>query len=229
MEGSRPSPAVAAAIADAGRPAADTARDAARRPADLLVFAGVKPGDKVADLLPGGGYFTRLFSKIVGATGAVYALEPVGGESRTAGVMAKLAAEPAHANVRLVPLGAGTMAVPEPVDVLWTAQNYHDLHLAQLKLDVAAVNASFFNAVKPGGVFIVVDHAAAPGAPLSVADTLHRIDPAKARAEIEAAGFVFEGEIDVLRNPADPHTASAFDPSIRGKTDQFAYKFRKPA
>jgi predicted methyltransferase len=214
---------VAAALADAGRPAADKERDAARKPDEMLEFAEVKPGQKVMDLIPGGGYFTRIFSKAVGPNGKVYAA--------TSGPYAKqiepVAKDPAYANVQVVepPVVA---KLPEPVDLIFTAQNYHDLHLAQMKLDVAAFNKGLFDALKPGGLLVVVDHAAVAGAPLTVADTLHRIDPAIARKELEAAGFQFVAENEALRNPADPKTVGVFDPSIRGKTDQFVYKFRKP-
>lgn len=214
---------VAAALADAGRPAADKERDVARKPGEMLAFAEVKPGQAVMDLIPGGGYFTRILSKAVGPNGKVYAA--------TSGAYAKqiepVAKDPAYANVQVVepPVVAKP---PEPVDLIFTAQNYHDLHLAQMKLDVAAFNKGLFDALKPGGLLVVVDHAAVAGAPLTVADTLHRIDPAIARKEIEAAGFEFVAENNALRNPADPKTVGVFDPSVRGKTDQFVYKFRKP-
>jgi len=121
------------------------------------------------------------------------------------------------------------LATPEPVDLVWTSQNYHDLHDSFAKpADLAQVNAAIFRALKPGGIYVVLDHAALPGSGLSATETLHRIDPATVRAEVEAAGFVYVGESDVLRNPNDPHTAKVFDPSIRGHTDQFVFKFRKP-
>ncbi|WP_411287247.1 class I SAM-dependent methyltransferase [Phenylobacterium sp.] len=210
---------IAKAVADASRPEADTKRDADRKPGPILAFAGVKAGDKVAELLPGGGYFTRLLSSAVGPTGAVYAAMPA----------ADLAKAMAKGNVTPVLLSPATFATPQPVDVMFTAQNYHDFHLKRLNLDVAAVNKALMGAIKPGGVLLVIDHAAAAGAPLEVADTLHRIDPAKVRAELEAAGFKYEGELNALRNPADDKTKGVFDASVRGKTDQFVYKFRKPA
>jgi len=94
--------------------------------------------------------------------------------------------------------------------------------------DVAALNKRFFDALKPGGVFIVIDHAAAPGSGLRDTETLHRIDPIRMQTEIEAAGFVLEVQSDVLRNLADDHTLAVFDPSIRGRTDQVELRFRKP-
>ncbi len=219
--------AIAAAVADKGRPAADVARDADRKPAEMLAFAGLKPGDTVLEVLPGGGYFTRLISKAVGPTGHVYAGAPEGKfrEAATA-----IAADPAYANVSLVGLDPAAMAAIPPVDMIWTSENYHDLHLTRIHLDVSAVDRLWFSKLKPGGVLVVLDHVALPGAPVTAtADTLHRIDPAAARAEIESAGFVLDGESKALVNPADPHTAVVFDPSIRGHTDQFAFRFRKPA
>lgn len=210
---------IAKAVADASRPEADTKRDADRKPSAILAFSGVKAGDKVAEILPGGGYFTRLLSLAVGPSGAVYAAMPA----------ADLAKATAKGNVTPIALSPASFATPQPVDLMFTAQNYHDFHLKRLNLDVAQVNKALLSAIKPGGVLLVIDHAAVAGAPLEVADTLHRIDPAKARAELEAAGFKYEGELGVLRNPADDKTKGVFDASIRGKTDQFVYKFRKPA
>jgi predicted methyltransferase len=218
------------AVSDPGRPAADTARDAARKPAEMLAFSGVKPGDTVVELLPGGGYFTRLFSKVVGSTGQVYgAVPPAGGpeDKQIAGVSA-IAADPAYSNVKVVQIGPG-MLVSGGADVVWTSQNYHDLYLTRVHIDTAQFDKLLFAATKPGGVLILLDHAAAAGAPVvATADTLHRIDPAAARKALEAAGFVYEGETTVLRNPADDHSKNVFDPAIRGQTDQFVFKFRHP-
>lgn len=223
------SPAVAAAIADPGRPAADVARDADRKPAAMLAFAEVKPGEVVAELLPGGGYFTRLFSKAVGPDGRIYALvtEAQAKAEKPPAVNA-IAADPAYANVKVLAADFTAMPLPEKADLVWTSQNYHDLHLARFGLDVVAVNRAVFQALKPGGLYVVVDHAAAAGTGLDVPDRLHRIDPAIVRREVEAAGFRFEGETSALRNPADDHSLLVFDPAIRGHTDQFVYKFRKP-
>ncbi|MEP6966925.1 MAG: methyltransferase [Pseudomonadota bacterium] len=221
---------IAVAVADKGRPAADVARDSARKPADMLTFAGVKSGDVVLELLPGGGYFTRILSKAVGPKGHVYAAVPDPKGKFAEPAADAIAADPAYANVSVI-LAAdpAAMAALPPLDLIWTSQNYHDLHLSPLKLDVPGIDKAWLKALKPGGVLMVIDHAALPGAAVTeTADKLHRIDPAAARAEIEGAGFTFAGQTDVLRNPADPHTAIVFDPSIRGKTDQFAFKFRKP-
>lgn len=217
----------AAAIADSSRPAADTARDAARKPAEMVVFAGMKPGDQVLELLPGGGYFTRIFAKVVGPSGHLYAAVPDPKGSDAEPAAAAIAAEPGYANVTVVPI-APLGAMP-PLDIVWTSWNYHDLHLSRVHADMAAVDKGWFSMLKPGGVVVIVDHVALPGSPpVETADKLHRIDPAVVKTEMAAAGFVFDGETDILANPADPHTALIFDPSIRGKTDQFAFRFKKP-
>jgi|SRR5579859_2105210 len=217
-------PAIEAAVHDAGRPAADTARDAARKPAETLAFAKVHPGEVVVEIAPGGGYFTRLLSKAVGPGGHVYAVAPEAMQK----AVAAIAADPAYSNVTVIAPGPNDLAKVPPADLVFTAQNYHDLHLTQLKLDVPAVDRSWLAQLKPGGYLLIVDHVALPGSPVTeTADKLHRIDPAAARKEVEGAGFVFDAESDILRNPADPHTAIVFDPSIRGHTDQFVYRFRK--
>jgi predicted methyltransferase len=220
------SPAVAAAVADPGRPAVDVARDAARKPAGMMAFAGLKPGDVVLEVLPGGGYFTRVISKTVGRSGHVYAGAPAGKMQEAA---AAIAADPGYANVSVVGLDPAAMANLPPLDLVWTSQNYHDLHLTRVHQDPVAIDKLWLSKLKLGGVLIIIDHVALPGSPVvATADALHRIDPAAARKEVESAGFVFDGESQALRNPDDPHTANVFDPSIRGKTDQFAFRFRKP-
>ena len=223
-----------AAVADKGRPEADTKRDADRKPAEMLEFAGVKQGQTVVDMIPGGGYFTRIFSKAVGPKGTVYA---VGGPPRPVTDPAKpppppaqdtIAADPNYSNVKSihVPLANG-IAIPTKADLVWTSQNYHDVNNVK-DIDMLAFDKAVFDALKPGGVFVVLDHAAASGAAPDPQDKLHRIDPAIVKKQVEAAGFKFEGESKVLANPADDHTKAVFDPSIRGHTDQFIYKFRKP-
>jgi predicted methyltransferase len=134
-----------------------------------------------------------------------------------------------YPNVSLIHAPVMKFATPEPVDVVWTSQNYHDMHDSFFgPADLAVVNKAIYNALKPGGTYVVLDHAAAAGTGLRDTETLHRIDPAAVKKEVMAAGFEFAGEDDALKNPADPHTKNVFDPSIRGKTDQFIFKFRKP-
>jgi predicted methyltransferase len=224
---------IAAAVADAARPAADTQRDPDRKPAAMLEFAGIKPGMSVADLIPGSGYFTRLFSAAVGPTGKVYAVAtarpadaPADAPDRSAPVRA-IAADPHYANVTVDVVNLRQFSLAPPVDVIWTSQNYHDVHNVK-DLDVVDFDKAVFAALKPGGVFIVLDHSAATGSGFSDTSTLHRIDEEAVKKEVESAGFKFAGASDVLRNKDDPRTAKVFDPAIRGRTDQFILKFVKP-
>lgn len=223
---------LSAALADPARPEADKARDAARKPGELLAWAGLRPGMKVIDLVPGQGYFTRIFSKAVGPNGRVYAYVPAELTALAKGKPPSVAAFVGKApfgNTRMILQGMPQLGAPEKVDMIFTAQNYHDLHLPFMgPVDLAVVNRQAFKALKPGGVYIVVDHTAKAGTTVAQWDSLHRIDPAVVRREVEAAGFVYEGETRILRNPKDPLTANVFDAGIRGRTDQFAIKFRKP-
>ena len=231
----QPSLSVQAAVNDPTRPDKDVKLDPSRKPADMIAFAGVKSGDVVMDVWPGGGYWSRLFSKVVGPTGKVYAYVPAeiaGFKSDPVGIAKAMAAEPGRSNVTVVsdPIADQPPAqFQNVVDEIWTFENYHDLHDSFMKgADVNAFNRAAFKLLKPGGVFVLVDHAAPAGSGLKHTEDLHRIDPAALRAEVQKAGFVFDGESKVLANPADPHTALVFDPSIKGKTDRFAYRFMKP-
>jgi predicted methyltransferase len=221
--------ALTAAVAEKSRPDADRVRDADRKPAELLAFAGVKAGDKVADLLPGGGYFTRIFSKAVGAKGTVYAMAnpkaPNAAADPAAAVIA-IAAEAGYGNVKVVSLDMAKPATPEPLDVVWTSLNYHDLQ-NRPNADLGAFNKMVFNSLKPGGVYIVIDHAAEKGSGKRDTSTLHRIDPDFVKAEVLAAGFKLEAESTLLAHPADDHKSVNRETGIRGKTDQFVFKFRK--
>ena len=225
---------VAAAVADKARPEADTVRDANRKPADMLAFGEVKKGDVVIDMIPGGGYFTRLFSAAVGPKGKVYAFipNPADGSAPRPPSESWLAlTKDAHySNVEEVRTTVDKLATAKKADLAWTSQNYHDVHGARLggQAGVDALNKSVFNALKPGGIYIVLDHASAPGKGLADIDTTHRIDPETVKAEVKAVGFEYVGESDVLRNKDDNHTIKVYDASIRGKTDQFILKFRKP-
>ena len=216
---------VAAAVADPARPDADRQRDAFRKPAGMMAFAGIKQGDTVIELIPGRGYFTRIISKSVGPSGRVFAAGiPDGvGDFKPAPT---LAGDPNYPNVTATTMDK-LLSLP-PADIVWTSQNYHDLHLPKLKMDVVAFDRQVFAALKPGGAFVVIDHAALPGTGLDVPDQLHRINEDIVKQEVESAGFKLEAESDALRNPADPRTAKVFDSSIRGHTDQFVLLFRKP-
>jgi predicted methyltransferase len=224
-----PPPYIARAVADAGRPKDDVAADALRDPADTLAFAGVKPGMVIGELFPGGGYFTRLLSDIVGPTGKVYGLENVGWKDAVTADQ-QLVAEPGRGNVVLDVETFGQFKLPQPIDLFWITQNYHDLHIAKYGVvDMADFNRRVFAALKPGGVYFVLDHQANPGTTTDQIAALHRIEKAQIIREVEAAGFRLVKEGDFLRRPADDHTKSIFDPAIRGRTDQYALKFQKPA
>jgi predicted methyltransferase len=220
---------IAAAIAQPARPEADLARDTTRKPAEMLEFAQIRPGLTVIDVIPGSGYFTRLFAVSVGPKGKVYAYVPteIAGKFDSEATARKVASAYPNVEVEIEPL---TSSPGAPIaDVVWTSQNYHDFHTPLLgSPDIAAVNKAVFNVLKPGGLYVVIDHVAEEGSGLRDADTLHRIDPETVKSEVLAAGFVLDGESTALANKDDKHTANVFDPSIRGRTDQFALRFRKP-
>ncbi len=222
--------AYAAVLADAHRPETDRARDVARKTAETLTFAEVEPGQSIGDMIIGGGYFTRVFASAVGDDGNVVAWQPAQFIAFQASYGEAVTAADVMDNVTGIRSPIGAPEFPAGMDLIFTAQNYHDLHLQPFPADTASkVNAAVFASLKPGGLYVIVDHAALPGAGLEAADTLHRIDIADVKREVEAAGFVLDGESDILLNATDPMTANVFDPSIRGHTSQFMLRFRKPA
>jgi predicted methyltransferase len=214
----------------AGAPPADAMTDPALKREDVLKFMGVKPGDRVADIVP--GRFIRALSVAVGPKGKVYAVQPaevVKAHPEVLPLMTGLAAQAEGHNVEVTTPPINAMGLPTGLDIVFIRQNYHDLHDRFMgPADVTAFNRAVYAALKPGGVFVVLDHAAAKGSGLSATDTLHRIDADTAIAEITAAGLQFDGQSEVFANPADPHDKNVFDPSIRGHTDQFLFRFRKP-
>ncbi|QDK39361.1 class I SAM-dependent methyltransferase [Bdellovibrio sp. NC01] len=221
--------AIDTALASPTRPAEDKKVDENRHPRELLQFAQIKSGDTVVDFIPGKGYFTRLFTSLVGPKGHVIAYVPKELESSpykiVEGAQGAVAGAK-NAEVKVTPI---LEAPATNVDVIWTSQNYHDLHVKSLfpKLDVIAANKVLFKMLKPGGHLIIVDHVAPAGTDDAGVEKLHRIDPAVVRKEVEAVGFVFDGESKTLERKED-HKLNVFDPAIRGKTDQFAYRFVKP-
>lgn len=215
-----------AAIADPLRPAEEVARDPLRHPERILSFAMVAPGQRIADIRPGAGYFTRLFARVVGPTGRVYAFIPNRTAVRENPMGDVLIA--AYPNVTRINGDLDAMLFPEPLDIVFMSQEYHDFHIPAFGVDVAAMNRAIFAALKPGGSFIVIDHAGRPGTANNEVQSLHRIEGAFLRREVEAVGFVFEGESTALINPHDDRTMNVFEEAIRGRTDQFVYRFRKP-
>lgn len=220
---------VRAAIADPHRPAADTMRDADRQPADMLAYSGIKPGDKVAELIPAGGYSTRLLSAAVGPKGHVYSINLATLNERIQAQIDPVVKDPAYANVSVLNEDFAQLTAPERVDLVWTAQNYHDFqNQGPFHADTAAMDRAIFAALKPGGLFIVIDHAAAPGSGTRDTGTLHRIDPEVVKKEAMAAGFKLVAEYKVLANAADDHTRRVTGQGgIADKSDKFFLKFQK--
>lgn len=222
----KPSKLILDAVADAGRPAEDKARDVNRKPAETVAFAGVKPGDTVVELLPGGGYYTRILAKAVGPKGHVYTVVTPGQAQRPGGLDRIKGIIAPYPNVELLVSDLAALTVPKPAKLVWTSENYHDMHNSPT-MKAADINKSVFNILAPGGLYYVEDHSA-PGTGITATSTLHRIDPQAVRDEVTAAGFKLEAETKLLANPADPHTTRSTDPAILGHTDKFAMRFRKP-
>lgn len=214
------------ALSDSRRLPEEVARDPLRKPADMLALMDLGPGHVIADIRPEEGYFTRLFAPVVGAGGHVYAFVPnqtAGRENAFADTLAST-----YPNTSRVTGQLETMTFDQPLDVVFMGEEYHDFTIPRFGVDVAAMNRRVFEVLKPGGLYVILDHQAADGAGISVAGSLHRIEAADLRRQVEAAGFIYEGESTAVRVPGDDHTLSVFDPSIRGRTDRFAYRFRKP-
>lgn len=217
---------VAAAVADPARPKADRDADALRKPAETLAFAGVKPGMKVAELFPGGGYFTRMLADVVGPKGRIYGVENAGWKGAVKADNA-LVAEPGHPQVTIEAAPFGQISAPEPVDLFWITQNYHDLKIAEYgQVDIAAFNRKVFAMLKPGGTYFILDHEANPGITTEQIAKLHRVEKAQVIKEVTAAGFRLAGEGKFLNRASDDHTKPIFD--LKGETDQYALKFVKP-
>jgi len=225
---------IAGALADSSRPAADTSRDANRHPGELIQFAGIRPGMKVVDVSPGGGYFTRIFAKVVGPKGQVYAYISDAGDAR----MKSQGKDPdnqfadiksAYHNVGVLHGPYNKFVTPEPVDVVWTSDNLHDFHNGPTAAaDLEAMTKGIFASLKHGGIYMVVDHRAAKGAGAEATSKLHRMDEDIAKKETEAAGFKLVAESKILTNPADDNTKRVFEQGEHDHTDQFVLKFRKP-
>ena len=202
---------------------------------ELVRFARVEAGATVIDVYPGNGDWTRVLSDVVGPEGRVYSFVPAEVahfKNHPVGLMRTLAKEPGRQNIDAVSADLVALAeVTQPADVLWLHLFYHDLHTALIQGKGAtadAFNQAVHDRLRPGGRYVVVDHAAAAGSGASDAQSLHRIDPALVREEVEAAGFVLDAVSTLLANEEDPHSIKVFDPSIKGRTDRFAYRFIKP-
>jgi predicted methyltransferase len=220
---------VTQAVADPSRPASDRTTDASRHPAETLAFAGIKPGMKVAELFPGGGYFTRMIIDVVGPTGEDTGIENAGWKG-AAEADRKMMADLNRPNIHLDVEPFGHMTLDHKYDLFWITQNYHDLKIAKFgDVDMAAFNHQVYDSLKPGGVYFILDHQANPGTTTEQIAALHRVEKAEVIREVTAAGFKLVAEGKFLRRPGDDHTKSIFDKSIQGKTDQYALKFVKSA
>lgn len=226
---------VAAAVAAPDRPADQVELDAGRKPAEVLTFFGLKPGDRVLDVMAGGGYYTEIMARAVGPKGYVMALEPPQFVKTDKAKAAWDALIERDKNVGLMLMSPQNVALaPDSYDFVLMHLVYHDAYWESAKydfkrMDPAAFLKVVFSATKPGGIVGVVDHVGQPADDTrATVDKLHRMDPAVIKADFLAAGFVFEGESAVLANPADDHKTLVFDPAIRGKTDRVVYKFRRP-
>ncbi len=223
-----------ASLAQPDRSEQDRARDATRRPADVLAFFSIEPDDVVLDLYSGGGYYTEVLSYAVGKGGTVhahnnraylaYADKEL--ESRfTAGRLKNVRRFTAENNALNL--------APDTYDATLMILTYHDIYFVDAKngwprLDGEKLLAEIYSGLKSGGVLGVIDHAALDGAPAEVGGTLHRIDPERVVREVTAAGFVLEAKSDMLANPNDERTQPMFDEAVKGKTDRFVFRFRKP-
>jgi predicted methyltransferase len=219
-------PAIAAAVADSARPDADKALDVNRKPGEIVAFAGVKPGMTIAELAPGGGYYTRILARAVGPRGKIYALVTAAQAARPGGLDRINAVASAYPNVKVVTVDYPAMMLPEKADLFWTTENYHDFHNGPTA-DIAALDKSVFNNLKPGGTFYVEDHRAAPGAGLAATSEHHRMDEAVAKSELTAAGFVIDAESDLLHNPADDPTKGNSETG-HFASDRFMLRLKHP-
>lgn len=224
----------AAAVSSESRPAADRASDATRKPETVLEFFGIQPGDVVLEMWAGGGYYTELLAHVVGEDGKIVVHEntPIlnfAGEAHT-----NRHADNRLPNTEIMMAENNELALEaDSFDAATIILNYHDLYWVSEQygweeIDVPAFLAEIFKGIKPGGILGIVDHQAASGSPAETGNTLHRIDSAIVIAELQEAGFVLDGESNALANAEDDHTKGVFDPEIRGNTDRFVLRFRKP-
>ena len=219
---------IAAAVANPARPAAYKAADPLRKPAETLAFSGIRPGMVVGEFYPAGGYFTRMLSAVVGPTGHVYAIENAGWNDSVKDDR-KMLAEGKWKNVSLDVKPFGAVRFPRPLDIAWVTQNYHDLKIPQYgKVDTVAFDRAVYRALKPGGIFFILDHQGPPGLTPAQIAKMHRINRDVVVREVTSAGFKLAAEGKFLRRSGDDHTKPIFDKSIRGHTDQYALKFVKP-
>jgi predicted methyltransferase len=224
---------VAAAVSAPGRPAAAMALDTGRHPAEVLRFAGLRQGDRALDLFTDSGYYGEIMARAVGPRGSVLGWNPREfTQNDTRAEQAAVHQRSPNFVTMVTPAAAFTLPA-QAFDFAMIHLNYHDTYYenarAHYRMEPDAFLRTVFQSLKPGGTIAVVDHVANPGGDTrQVVNQLHRIDPAALRADFERAGFVFDGELPLLRNPEDDHSKLVFDASIRGRTDRVVYRFRRP-
>jgi len=224
---------VAAAISAPGRPADAVALDAGRHPAEVLAFEGLRRGDHALDLYTDSAYYGEIMARAVGPTGSVLGWQPTEfTQDSTRRDLEGVRSRNPNFHVIITPAAAFSLPA-SAFDFVMIHLNYHDTYYTAARVHYHMEPESFlrtvFQSLKPGGTMAVIDHVANPGGDTrDVVQHLHRIDPATIRADFERAGFVFDGESNLLRNPADDHTKLVFDPAIRGHTDRVVYRFRRP-
>src|SRR3954453_2559606 len=223
------SPKIASAVADLARPKDQRSFDPLRKPGETLAFSGVRRGMIVGEFYPGGGYFTRMLSKVVGPTGHVYGLENAGWKGAVK-ANDELLAEGKWKNVSMDSEPFGTVKFPRPLDLAWVTQNYHDLKIAEYgKVDTLAFDHAVYKALKPGGIYFILDHQGRAGMSDDEIAKMHRINRDVVVREVTSAGFKLVAEGKFLRRPGDDHSKPIFDKSIQGHTDQYALRFVRPA
>lgn len=228
------SPDYAAALADPKRPAEAKELDASRKPAETLSFLGLTPGMKAADIMTGSGYWAEIMADAVGPKGKVTAFEPNQFYTQPEEQKKWQALVARRPEIQWVRYPFEAFSAPaNSFDFTIINMSYHDLYWQSDKYgiprtDPAAFVKTLFAATRAGGIVGIVDHVGAPGDTRAIVDKLHRIDPAVVKADFKAAGFVLEAESPLLANPADDHGKLVFDPAVRGKTDRFLFRFRKP-
>ncbi len=223
-----------AALNDPQRPADDKSRDASRKPAEVLEFIGIKPGMTVLDMFTGGGWYAEIIAHVVGPDGKVYAHSNEAYKNFVGDALEERFADGRVPQVEILMVENNQLSLEaNSLDAVTLGLSFHDMYHEDSEngwplLDGVAFLAELKKGLKPGGIVGIFDHRAAPGAPPETGDSLHRIDPALVIANMEAAGFEFEAESDLLANPDDDHTKPVFAPEIRGNTDRFILRFRKP-
>lgn len=226
-------PSLTAAVAASDRKPDNVKLDESRKPAQVLQFLGLKPGMKVLDLFGGNAYWAEITAPVVGPKGHVTVWEPTQFyKDDTKKSFAEFMAR--HPNVSIVASPFEAPALPmNYADLVILNLDYHDTYWQSVKygipkMDPNAFVKAVYRATKPGGIVGVTDHVANPGDTRATVEKFHRIDPNTVKADFQRAGFVLVGSSDLLRNPADDHSLLVFDPKIRGKTDRFIFKFKKP-